>query len=283
MSVDDLISEVIQTVDDLGLSDRTYFFYSSDHGFQLGQFNILMDKRRVYEWDTKIHLLVRGPGIKAGGSFAQPGTQVDIAPTLLGLAGLEAPDTMDGRSVVPFLVDPQDPSLAASTKRHLAAIGNLQSSEGSWRQDVFIEHYYCEYNIKCVDGPKTTCKAGNYPERDSTCVDLTPGANADCWCQSESYPVDLSDSCYATEDPGNNFIAVRNLTAGENIVYVEYQTGDLSKAQINFEEVDFVEYYDLSEDDVQLKNLAKGLNAGDRARLSARVRQWLGCSGKSCP
>ena len=33
--------------------DRTYFFFSSDHGFQLGQFNIPMDKRHVYEWDTK--------------------------------------------------------------------------------------------------------------------------------------------------------------------------------------------------------------------------------------
>ena len=38
---------------ELGQLDRTYFFFSSDHGFQLGQFNIPMDKRHVYEWDTK--------------------------------------------------------------------------------------------------------------------------------------------------------------------------------------------------------------------------------------
>ena len=31
----------------LGVADNTYFFYSSDHGFQLGEFNIPMDKRQV--------------------------------------------------------------------------------------------------------------------------------------------------------------------------------------------------------------------------------------------
>ena len=49
-----------------GVLNSTYFFYTSDHGFQLGQFNILMDKRQPYDWDTRIHLLARGPGIQAG-------------------------------------------------------------------------------------------------------------------------------------------------------------------------------------------------------------------------
>jgi N-acetylglucosamine-6-sulfatase len=35
MSVDDVIADVIAEVDALGLSDSTYFFYTSDHGFQL--------------------------------------------------------------------------------------------------------------------------------------------------------------------------------------------------------------------------------------------------------
>ena len=44
----DVISEVAR----LGLTDSTYFFYSSDHGFQLGQFNIPMDKRQVWIWSV---------------------------------------------------------------------------------------------------------------------------------------------------------------------------------------------------------------------------------------
>lgn len=67
MSVDDLIADVVHLVEEeLGLAEHTYFLYTSDHGFQLGQFNILMDKRHVYDWNTRIHLLVRGPGIKPG-------------------------------------------------------------------------------------------------------------------------------------------------------------------------------------------------------------------------
>ncbi|CAE7221123.1 GNS [Symbiodinium natans] len=49
LSVDDLIAEVIGKVEELGQLDNTYVFFSSDHGFQLGQFNIPMDKRHVYE------------------------------------------------------------------------------------------------------------------------------------------------------------------------------------------------------------------------------------------
>ena len=60
----------------LGVLDETYFFYTSDHGFQLGEFNILMDKRHVYEWDTHIHLLARGPGIPKGTTWSEPATQV---------------------------------------------------------------------------------------------------------------------------------------------------------------------------------------------------------------
>ena len=99
MSVDDVIAQVFRAVEELGLLNSTYFFFSSDHGFQLGQFNIPMDKRHVYDWDTKVHLLARGPGIRPGSSLDVPGTQVDIAPTLLGLAGIDARGALDGRSI----------------------------------------------------------------------------------------------------------------------------------------------------------------------------------------
>ena len=64
-----------------------------------------MDKRQVYDWDTRIHLLMRGPGIAKGATWALPATQVDMAPTFLGLAGLAAPADMDGKSILPHLLD----------------------------------------------------------------------------------------------------------------------------------------------------------------------------------
>lgn len=104
MSVDDAIAGVIKACVDLEVAKNTYFFYSSDHGFQLGEFNIPMDKRQPYDWDTRIHLLARGPGIKAGTTFNQPATQVDMAPTFLGLAGLAKPADLDGKSLLPLMM-----------------------------------------------------------------------------------------------------------------------------------------------------------------------------------
>ena len=119
----------------------------SDHGFQLGEFNIPMDKRHVFDWDTRVHLLARGPGIKHGSKWAQPATQVDLAPTFLGIAGLAAPSQMDGKSLLPLLVDTEDTSLvaevSASTLGHLKALGGSSKAyTKGWRDLVFIEYYW---------------------------------------------------------------------------------------------------------------------------------------------
>jgi N-acetylglucosamine-6-sulfatase len=281
MSVDDVIGDVIGVVDELGLSDSTYFMYSSDHGFQLGQFNIPMDKRHVYEWDTKIHLVARGPGIKPGSTFANPGTQVDIAPTVFGLAGIEIPDYFDGKSIAPFLVDPTDDALLDSTRQHLESLGDLDQYAQSWRQEVFIEYYFVNNNVKCMN---STVVPGDYPNSDSNCVDLTPGNNAGCWASdAASNPVDLDPTCYATEDSTNNFIAIRNLKGGENFVYAEYQAGDLLDVNVEFDNVDFIEYYDLEKDIHHMNNLGKTASQDELQPLSERVHAWFNCAGKTCP
>lgn len=281
MTVDDIIADVIGVVDELGLSDNTYFLYSSDHGFELGQFNIPMDKRHVYEWNTKIHLVARGPGIKPGTTFRQPGTQVDIAPTLFGLAGIEIPDYFDGKSIVPFLVDPTDDALFEGTRRHLESIGDLDQYAQGWREEVFIEYYYVDNNVKCIN---KTVEIGDYPNSDSNCIDLTPGNNAGCWATDKnSNPVDLDPTCYATEDTTNNFIAIRNLKDGENLVYAEYQSGKLLDSAIEFDKPDFIEYYNLEEDKHHMRNLGATASKEEMQPLSDRLHAWYQCAGKTCP
>mmetsp|Transcript_26042 Transcript_26042/g.67086 ORF Transcript_26042/g.67086 Transcript_26042/m.67086 type:complete len:502 (-) Transcript_26042:330-1835(-) len=270
MSVDDVISEVIRTVDELGLTDNTYFMYSSDHGFQLGQFNIIMDKRHAYEWDTRIHLLARGPGIRVNSTFAAPGTQVDIAPTILGLAGIEKPAGMDGKSIVPFLVNPKDPAVSEATQRHLANLGDPEAYGARWRTGVFHEYYFCDFNDKCVQD----CPAGQYPKSDSYCGDLEN--NAECWCPGGSM-------CYRTEDQHNNFIALRSLANGTNTLYTEYQTGDLADGDILFDKVDFVEYFDVAADPWQMRNLANSSEAAVVGDLHRELRRWYECAGDACP
>ena len=278
MSVDDLIADVVELCEALGVADNTYFFYSSDHGFQLGQFNILMDKRNVYEWDQKIHLLARGPGIAKGSTWSEPATQVDMAPTFLSLAGVEvAPDRFDGKSLVPLLVD-------AETARAVASV-DADAYRAAWRDHVFFEYYFVDNNDKCVTGCDTLSHAQEYPLKDSDCVDLTPFKNAHCWGGNL-----CNTSCYATETTANNYIAVRFMpgSAHGDVTYAEFKKGDQMDGNIDFSNVDFVEFFDNQKDTWQMNNLApRGdpiffkTNAEGRA-LHATVHQWYGCKGATC-
>lgn len=61
-----------------------------------GQFSQVYDKRQPYETDIKVPLVIRGPGMKKNLKNPQPVLNIDLAPTILHLAGVEAVG-MDGR------------------------------------------------------------------------------------------------------------------------------------------------------------------------------------------
>ena len=54
-----------------------------------------LDKRHVYDFDTRIPLLVRGPGIVPGSILSSQATPVDLAPTFLAIAG----ESVGGRTL----------------------------------------------------------------------------------------------------------------------------------------------------------------------------------------
>ena len=81
-------------------------------------------KMQPYDHSLRIPMLFAGPGIKRGSQLDWLGTQVDLAPTILALAGIPTPSDMDGRSVVPLLVSPataaeQGEALPGSVSRTL--------------------------------------------------------------------------------------------------------------------------------------------------------------------
>jgi len=147
LSVDDAIAAMVDTIDELGLWNRTYMFMTSDHGYNLGQHRLPFGKHNVYDHATRIPMIMRGPGIRPGSIFALPASNVDVPATLLGLAGVYeyAQRTMDGRSIAPFVIDPSLESLVpVATQRHLQA---LQGSGSQWRDFHLIE-YYSLGNVK---------------------------------------------------------------------------------------------------------------------------------------
>ena len=98
------------------LAEDTLVIYMGDNGFSFGEHG-LIDKRHFYEESAKVPLLVRWPTRLKGGAPINALIQnIDIAPTILDVAGLRAPAHMQGMSIVPLLErTPQTGETAFST------------------------------------------------------------------------------------------------------------------------------------------------------------------------
>jgi arylsulfatase A-like enzyme len=102
-SLDDNVGRLLDHLDTEGIADDTIVIYTSDQGFFLGDHG-WFDKRLMYEQSLRMPLLVRYPAMVAPGSTCDElVVNVDFAPTLLELAGVEIPPRLQGDSVVPLL------------------------------------------------------------------------------------------------------------------------------------------------------------------------------------
>lgn len=102
-AIDDNLGRVLAYLDANGLAQNTIVIYSSDQGFFLGDHG-WFDKRWMYEESLRTPLLVRWPGVVRPGSVNEDLVQnLDYAETMLDVAGVGIPATMQGRSLVPLL------------------------------------------------------------------------------------------------------------------------------------------------------------------------------------
>ena len=103
LSVDDNVGRLLDALDSHGLTENTIVVYTSDNGFFLGEHG-LFDKRLMYEPSIRVPMLVKFPArAKASVNRSHMVLNVDVAPTLLELAGVHVPGWMQGRSMVPLL------------------------------------------------------------------------------------------------------------------------------------------------------------------------------------
>ncbi len=124
LAVDDSVGQVLDTLRTLGLLDSTLVIYMGDNGFAFGEHG-LIDKRTAYEESMRVPMLMHCPELFKGGTVVpQVVANIDIAPTLLEAAGLDAPSTMDGDSF----------------------LGIAQGRDVPWR-DALLYEYYWERNF----------------------------------------------------------------------------------------------------------------------------------------
>jgi N-acetylglucosamine-6-sulfatase len=103
LAVDEGIARIIGALQDDGVLDNTMIIFTSDNGFFQGEHRLSSGKILPYEPAVKVPLLIRGPGTAPGHRVSALVANIDLAPTIVELAGATAGRTMDGRSLSPFL------------------------------------------------------------------------------------------------------------------------------------------------------------------------------------
>ncbi len=99
--MDDALGRLFKTIEELGLKENTYIFFMSDNGWMLGEHGFT-SKVLPYKPATEVPFFVLGPGLKKK-QMNEIVLNIDMAPTILELAGAKVPENMHGKSFAPFL------------------------------------------------------------------------------------------------------------------------------------------------------------------------------------
>lgn len=102
VAVDENIGKVLDCLEEQNILDDTAILHTSDHGFFLGEWR-MFDKRLMHEPSIRVPMMIRYPRrIPAGTVRDGQALDIDVAPTLLDLAGIPAPRHMQGKSLLPL-------------------------------------------------------------------------------------------------------------------------------------------------------------------------------------
>jgi len=124
VAIDESLGKVLASLEEMGELENTVVIYSSDNGYFMGEHTFL-DKRLAYENSMRVPMLIRYPKmIKENTKVKAQCLNIDIAPTILNLAGIDKPDYMQGESMVSLLEG---------------------KNEKNWRDAILFEYYVDSY------------------------------------------------------------------------------------------------------------------------------------------
>ena len=103
--MDEQVGRILKTLKELGLDKETAVFFTSDHGYLLGEHHF-WQKGNLREEVTRVPLIMRAPDRKPGISSSIV-ELVDMFPTACALTGLPIPKSVQGTSLLPILEDPK--------------------------------------------------------------------------------------------------------------------------------------------------------------------------------
>jgi N-acetylglucosamine-6-sulfatase len=105
LAIDDLVERLVLALEETGEIDRTVIVFTSDNGYFLGEHRVPDGKKLPYEEGIRVPLIIRGGGFPRGSTVLQPVANIDLAPTVVALAGARARRKMDGIPLLPLALD----------------------------------------------------------------------------------------------------------------------------------------------------------------------------------
>ncbi len=133
--LDEYVGRLWNELEQTGQLENTIFIYTSDHGESLGEHG-LWYKNNLYDNAANIPLVIAGPGIPEGRIVDTPVAHVDLAYTILELAGAETPSDLRGHSLLPLMEgEPGDHPGFAYSESHSEGncTGSFMIRKGNWK------------------------------------------------------------------------------------------------------------------------------------------------------
>ena len=104
-ALNDMVRNLISTLKENGEWDNTLLIFTSDNGYMLGA-HAMMHKGNPYEESIRVPMIISGGDslhLKTPGKTAEWVTNLDLMPTILDIAGVKIPESVEGISLVPLL------------------------------------------------------------------------------------------------------------------------------------------------------------------------------------
>lgn len=104
--IDDGVGRILAALDRTGAADDTVIVFTADHGEMFGDHGLMLKGMMQYEGCTRVPLVIAGPAVRTAGPTPSLASTLDLAPTLLDIAGVDGYGGMQGVSLTPVLTDP---------------------------------------------------------------------------------------------------------------------------------------------------------------------------------
>jgi len=156
-SVDRSVGQVLDVLKERKVADQTVTAYTSDHGLFFGEHG-LTGKWLMYEESIRIPFILHDPRVapeSRGKVYDEMALSIDLAPTILELAGVQPPRPLDGQSLRSFLNGQVPPNWRQSFfyEHHFSNQGTIPRTEGirtpRWKYITYFtkDAYDCEHPI----------------------------------------------------------------------------------------------------------------------------------------